>query len=57
MRAAWKMTIYTLVALDAIATYYHSPAAWPLSVAAMVMVMLSCLATLIAEVRHGTEAE
>ena len=53
MRTAWKMTIYTLVALDAIATYTHHPAAWPLSVAAMVMVMMSCLATLIAEVRHG----
>ena len=53
MRTAWKTTIYTLVGLDAIATYFHHPAAWPISIVAMVMVMMSCLATLICEVRHG----
>ena len=53
MRTAWKTTIYTLVALDTIATYYHSPAAWWISVTASIMIMMSCLATLVAEVRHG----
>ena len=52
MRTAWKTTIYTLVGLDAIATYFHHPIAWHISVVACSMVMLSCLATLIAEVRH-----
>jgi len=53
MRMIWKTTIYTLVGLDAVATGLHHPAAWYFSVVACVMVMMSCLATLIAEVRHG----
>lgn len=53
MRTAWKTTIYTLVGLDAVATYFHHPIAWHISVVACTMVMLSCLATLIWEVRHG----
>ena len=52
MRTIWKTTIYTLVGLDAVATYCHNPVAWYLSIVACVMVMMSCLATLIAEVRR-----
>ena len=51
MRTIWRLALFTVVMLGWIATYYHHSFGWVFSVIAAVMILMSCAAEAIAEVR------
>jgi len=49
MRFIWRSTLITVIMLGWIATYYHHPAGYIMSIVAAVMIVMSCVAEVIAE--------
>ena len=48
MRTVWRLAMFTVIMLGWIATYYHHPAGYVMSIVAAVMILMSCAAEVIA---------
>ena len=52
MRTVWRLAMFTVVTLGWIATYYHHQIGYGCSTIAAAMILMSCVAEIIAEARR-----